>query len=54
MFFQIILAMLLGLVCPHHNNTTNNNGTTVTAQDTPSIPDTPPDTGGETGNNPPR
>lgn len=48
MFFQLILAMFLGLTCPSNsNNTGANQGTAVSANDEG------PGTGGNTGQLPP-
>lgn len=45
---EIMIAILLGLAC-HGNTTTTTTNTTNTV-----APTTPPDTGGETGQVPPR
>ena len=45
MFFQLIIAMLMGLGCPSTSNNTNQDGT-VTTQDGPTL-------GGDHGQTPP-
>lgn len=57
MFFELMIAILLGLASPSHTcNNSTNQGTTVSATDDETPPEggIPGDTGGESGHIPPK
>lgn len=53
MFFQLMIAMMMGLMCPSTSHNTHHTYSASSVQDETDPDDKDTDTGGDTGHNPP-